>query len=178
MFYFQLLPSCDTSRDGRVQDAYVVALASLCYKVGVCGATGIAVKCLLEMAGAVPPSAGIRRGSGLPRNFTLCRFFVSFKAMHTKPCEGFNLIASHFDSFLVPFQILIWDYCMFSLCFQIPLLVTVDLSVLSRPSPCTRECVHGHKHTQTHTCTCSSPEMEMSSFVLGQPLRAPEERLV
>ncbi|XP_042783101.1 histone-lysine N-methyltransferase 2C isoform X14 [Panthera leo] len=65
---------------------------------------------------------------------------------------------------------------MFSLCFQIPLLVTVDLSVLSRPSPCTRECVHGHKHTQTHTCTCSSPEMEMSSSVLGQPLCAPEER--
>ncbi|XP_058579699.1 histone-lysine N-methyltransferase 2C isoform X2 [Neofelis nebulosa] len=173
-----LLPSCDTSRDGRVQDAYVVALASLCYKVGVCGATGIAVKCLLEMARAVPPSAGIRRGSGLPRNFTLCRFFVSFKAMHIKPCEGFNLIASHFDYFLVPLQILIWDYCMFSLCFQIPLLVTVDLSVLSRPSPCTRECVHGHKHTHTHThaCTCSSPEMEMSSSVLGQPLCAPEER--
>ncbi|XP_042831919.1 histone-lysine N-methyltransferase 2C isoform X18 [Panthera tigris] len=63
---------------------------------------------------------------------------------------------------------------MFSLCFQTPLLVTVDLSVLSRPSPCTRECVHGHKHT--HTCTCSSPEMEMSSSVLGQPLCAPEER--
>ncbi|XP_047704643.1 histone-lysine N-methyltransferase 2C isoform X23 [Prionailurus viverrinus] len=56
----------------------------------------------------------------------------------------------------------------------IPLLVTVDLSVLSRPSPCTRECVHGHKHTQTRTC--SSPEMEMSSSVLGQPLCAPEER--
>ncbi|XP_043445929.1 histone-lysine N-methyltransferase 2C isoform X13 [Prionailurus bengalensis] len=86
------------------------------------------------------------------------------------------MIASHFDYFLVPFQILIGDYCMFSLCFQIPLLVTVDLSVLSRPSPCTRECVHGHKHTQTHTCTCSSPEMEMSSSVLGQPLCAPEER--